>query len=431
MPQTDMFDPIDLVERRAQRMQDAVIRVACLGIVFGAIILAHGMWLLALPWAIYLVSNIGLALYLRDRTAPVPYRVILTCELLDAVAIQSMIYVLWTLPDPLVRTTALMLLTAIAILASTKRGEIRLFRMIDKMNLSLGVAICIFVMPEGLERDGGWAVFAVALLVTYTFFYLVQIDVAELRRVDQARKRGEADRIRTETIGRLTAGVSHDFNNLLTVIGGNIELARDASSDGDRDAFLQAAEDAAKAAGRVTSPLQVYSGQSVLSPTSVDLASDLTRLSELIARILPGDIDFELRMSEALPPVVIDRQKFETALLNLAINGQEAMPEGGQLTLTARVWDGGKRPEGLTADRYLVVEVHDTGHGIAAEMLPQVREPYVSTKAVTGGAGLGLSMVEGFMQQSGGALDIRSSPGAGTIAAMWFPIGAGRVSPPP
>lgn len=217
-----------------------------------------------------------------------------------------------------------------------------------------------------------------------------------------------------EAIGRLAAGVAHDFNNLIQAITGGLELVMDEIEPGSpAHDFVEISLSAAKRGAGLTHQLLAYARKQVLRPQAVDLAPFLTDVQRLLARTLGPRIIVRARASAGTPPVQVDPGQLETALLNLAVNASHAMPQGGMLLLDAHLdKDDGK---------HVVVAVTDTGVGMDPATQAQVFEPFFTTKGVEG-TGLGLSMVQGFAEQSGGRAQIASAPGKGTTVMLWLPV---------
>jgi NO-binding membrane sensor protein with MHYT domain/nitrogen-specific signal transduction histidine kinase len=226
-----------------------------------------------------------------------------------------------------------------------------------------------------------------------------------------------------ETIGQLTGGVAHDFNNLLTPIIGGLDMLRRQPGLSDRaqrvvDGALQASNKAATLVQR----LLAFSRRQILQPRPVDMANILGGVRELIERSIGPTIRVEI---DAEPNLVarVDPGQFELAILNLAVNARDAMPDGGRLTIEARAeLVAENRVRGLAAGRYVRISVVDTGFGMDAPTLNRAIEPFFSTKGAGKGTGLGLSMVHGLAAQSNGALFLASSPGQGTRADIWLPL---------
>ena len=231
-----------------------------------------------------------------------------------------------------------------------------------------------------------------------------------------------------ETLGQLTGGVAHDFNNLLTPVIGNLDLLRRRlkGEDGSQrliDASLQAASRAATLVQR----LLAFARRQDLRPRSVNIATLLVGMTDLIRRSLDPSIDVQISHSPDLPPARVDPNQLELAILNLAVNARDAMPRGGSLRISAvaeSVDGDGKIEKG----DYVRISVQDDGTGMDRDVLARAVEPFFSTKGIGKGTGLGLSMVHGLAAQLGGTLDLRSSPGSGTTADIWLPVAAEAAS---
>ncbi|WP_415920652.1 sensor histidine kinase [Tateyamaria sp. SN6-1] len=227
---------------------------------------------------------------------------------------------------------------------------------------------------------------------------------------------------KVEALGTLTSGVAHDFNNLLSVIQGNLELLQTYPEAPDRRDFLEAALTASRRGARLTRQLTSYGRKAPMWPTRVDPKDAVARLEEIAARVLPANITLQLHSPPQVGEILIDDTMLHSALLNLMINARDAMPDGGNLTV--EVFDTIKPPDALqlsaTLD-YMAFVVRDTGTGIPHDIIDKVRDPFFSTKPTGQGSGLGLAMVCGFAVQSGGDVDIESTPGAGTTVRLYLP----------
>ncbi|HEV2954548.1 MAG TPA: ATP-binding protein [Xanthobacteraceae bacterium] len=234
-----------------------------------------------------------------------------------------------------------------------------------------------------------------------------------------------------EAIGHLTGGVAHDFNNLLTVVLGNIELAQrqlenwtEASQDRMRRTLAQAMRGAQRGA-MLTQRLLAFSRRQPLSPKPLDLNKLVGGLTEFLRRSLGETVDLETVGSAGLWKVEADPVQLEAALLNLAVNARDAMPNGGKLTIeTANVQldaDYCSRHAEVAPGPYVQIAVADTGTGMSRQVLERAFEPFFTTKVAGQGTGLGLSQVFGFVKQSGGHITIYSEPGEGTTVKIYLP----------
>ncbi|KIY40795.1 histidine kinase [Pseudomonas sp. 10-1B] len=253
---------------------------------------------------------------------------------------------------------------------------------------------------------------------------------ARLREQIDERERIEAalqQMQRLEAVGQLTAGVAHDFNNLLTVIlTGASFLERDlAKADLDKARTrLTHIRAAGERGAKLTSQLLAFSRRQRLEPVPLNLNRTLAGLEELLRRTLGGNISVRLDLDQTLWQALTDPTQTEMIILNLAINARDAMPDGGQLTLSTRntrITSRPQRPEDPDPGEYVMLSIRDTGCGMSEEVLAKVFEPFFTTKDIGKGSGLGLAQVFGFAKQSGGGVRIDTSPGRGTQVAVYLP----------
>lgn len=248
------------------------------------------------------------------------------------------------------------------------------------------------------------------------------------RRVEEAiaeRERAlfqlhEAQKL--ETVGQLTGGVAHDFNNLLTPIVGSLDLLRRRLEDERSLRLIDGALASAERARTLIQRLLAFARRQTLQPRAVDMEALVPGMRELIERSLGPRIEFVADVEPGVPPALIDQNQLELALLNLSVNARDAMPDGGQLSWhVGQDVIAGPHPH-LAPGRYVRISVRDTGAGMDADTLARAVEPFFSTKPAGKGTGLGLSMVHGLAGQSGGAFDLESAPGQGTVATLWIPV---------
>jgi PAS domain S-box-containing protein len=244
-----------------------------------------------------------------------------------------------------------------------------------------------------------------------------------------ARRAFEADLLQTqkmEAVGRLAGGIAHDFNNLLSAILGFAKLAKDGlpAADpvrDDMDGIIAAADRAAQ----LTRQLLSFSRKQHLEPRVIDPSAHIAGFERILRRVIPEHVVLDLRLSPRVPPIKVDPTHFEQALINLVINARDAMLTGGALTIeTGRVVleeAAVRRARRLRPGRFVVVTVRDTGTGMSDEVRERIFEPFFTTKPREQGTGLGLAMVLGFVEQSGGQIDVETSPGAGTAMRLYFP----------
>jgi PAS domain S-box-containing protein len=247
-------------------------------------------------------------------------------------------------------------------------------------------------------------------------------DITELKRLEQQFRQAQ----KMEAVGRLAGGVAHDFNNLLTVINGNSELVFDSlrANDPNRELLAQVVNSGERAAN-LTRQLLAFSRKQMLQPEVVSLNIMLGQVLKLLQRLIGEDIELILLPADTLGLTKIDQGQFEQAIINLAVNARDAMPEGGQLTIeTGNIdldeHDAEQHPE-VRPGRYVLVAVSDTGQGMDEATRARIFEPFFTTKEPGKGTGLGLAMVYGFIKQSGGHIEVFSELSHGTTFKLYLP----------
>ncbi|MBV8653452.1 MAG: response regulator [Alphaproteobacteria bacterium] len=248
-------------------------------------------------------------------------------------------------------------------------------------------------------------------------------DVTEREHLEDQLRQAQ----KMEAVGQLTGGVAHDFNNLLTAIVGNLELAQLKRRDRKAlDRALDSAIRVAESGAKLTQQLLAFSRRQHLQQQSIDVGALLLRLRDMIATTIGGLIRVDIHTTEVWP-ILADPNQLELALLNLAINARDAMPEGGTLSIrTANIEtpDGG-RPADLAPGNYVRISVGDTGDGMSEDIRDKAFEPFFTTKEPGKGSGLGLSQVYGFARQSGGTVQLDSAVGRGTTVSIFLPRAIG------
>ncbi|MES1149301.1 MAG: ATP-binding protein, partial [Bradyrhizobium guangdongense] len=236
-----------------------------------------------------------------------------------------------------------------------------------------------------------------------------------------------------DAIGQLTGGVAHDFNNVLTVITGTIEILQEGLADKPQlAAIAQLIDDAATRGAEITSQLLTFARRQPLEPREIDVNGLVLDTARLLKPILGEHISIETVLTEDAWCAMADPSQLSSAIVNLAVNARDAMPGGGRLRLeTANVVldaTAGSGDGDIAPGEFVMVAVTDTGHGIPAEIRDRVFEPFFTTKGVGQGTGLGLSMVYGFARQTGGTVRIESEEGRGTVVRLFLPRSEGRAS---
>ncbi|HVJ54704.1 MAG TPA: ATP-binding protein [Aliidongia sp.] len=283
---------------------------------------------------------------------------------------------------------------------------------------------------EALEKEVGARTAALEQALSE-----LQAESAERARAEAALRQSQ----KMEAVGQLTGGIAHDFNNMLTGIVGSIDIMRRRIASGrinDLDRFMTAASISAQRAAALTQRLLAFSRRQSLDSKPLDVNALVASLEDLLERTISERISLDIALGDDIPPGIADANQLESAILNLVINGRDAMPDGGQLVIETGTVELDREDvaahAGLKPGRYVTITVSDTGVGMAPELVDKVFEPFFSTKPLGQGTGLGLSMVYGFVRQSGGQVVIRSRPGEGTSVELFLPAaaaGMGQVQP--
>ncbi len=251
----------------------------------------------------------------------------------------------------------------------------------------------------------------------------VEQEVAERLKAQEALRQSQ----KMEAVGQLTGGIAHDFNNMLAVVMGSLELLgrRFVGDDPRALRHVESAKDSARRAAQLTQRLLAFSRQQQLSPESLDVNRLVAGMADLLRHSLGADIRLDTSLSPELWHTHADPNQLENVVLNLAVNARDAMPEGGRLLIRTANVPAGALPmaAGQTGPQrdFVCIAVTDSGTGMAPEVLARAFEPFFTTKAVGRGTGLGLSQVYGFVRQSGGHVDMESTPGQGTTVRLYLP----------
>lgn len=260
--------------------------------------------------------------------------------------------------------------------------------------------------------------------------FLLGQDVTEQRHAEAVVRQGQ----KMQAVGQLTGGLAHDFNNLLTIVIGNLALAVEGEDIArETRTLVDPALDAARRGGALVRRLLAFARQQPIAPQTYNAKQVVAGMEELLHRTLGGSIRFEMRLGGKPCLIRADPNELETAVLNLAINSRDAMPNGGRLDISIdTVTLGAGTPSvqhDLAPGEYVVIAVGDSGSGMPREVVERAFEPFFTTKQLGGGSGLGLSMVYGFARRSGGKVEIDSEPGRGTTVRIVLPRVVADVAP--
>lgn len=258
----------------------------------------------------------------------------------------------------------------------------------------------------------------------------LEAEVAQRAKAEAALRQSQ----KMEAVGQLTGGIAHDFNNMLTGVIGSLDIMRRRIASNrleDLDRFMDAAQASASRAAALTQRLLAFSRRQSLDPRPTDINSLAASLNELIRGSVDERVSLRFALDPDLPRAIVDVNQLESALLNLAINARDAMPDGGEMTIGTRAVHldaGAAQRLGVAPGAYVTISVSDSGVGMAPDLVDKVFDPFFTTKPLGQGTGLGLSMVYGFARQSGGHVRIDSHPGAGTTVEVLLPATEDEVA---
>ncbi len=253
-------------------------------------------------------------------------------------------------------------------------------------------------------------------------FIAILHDLSSRRVAEEALARSQ----RLDAIGKMTGGIAHDFNNLLTIVVGNLELLQMRIREGHEAQLIADALEAAELGADLTSRLMVFARKGDLRPELLDMNAVCEKSLAILKRTLGPALKIRTRFAEGLGRIMVDETQLQTSILNLALNARDAMPEGGRLlfaTGLVEIDDSYIAQEtDIGRGKYVRLSVSDTGTGMSEEAQKRAFEPFFTTKPSGKGTGFGLSMVYGFVRQSGGHITLYSEPGNGTTVSLYFPV---------
>ncbi len=403
------------------------ILVIAAGVIVGSSLL--DMWALV-PWFFTyygLISIEKLVLHrLSDNTSRSAFSILLVLNFCIASVFAFMPVYLWYSPEPVFKFGSLAMLVGATLNAFVIRA--RVWQVLVCYLVPTGSSFIVislsYYFESGLSAEFISTFIVGCGLTTYLILAGGESYSAHKKHEETIARLHQAQKM--EAIGNLTGGIAHDFNNLLSVIMGNLELLRNNSDGNQADGeLIERALHATQRGARLTGQMLAYGRRSDLAPELLNVNDILTSSRYMVQRVLPASIHFVVKASTDDWLVLADQSKLETALLNLAINARDAMPEGGTLTISAQrlnVTDIVPTMNGkLGYGNYIEIIVSDTGHGIDKNIQTQVFEPFFTTKPLDQGSGLGLSMVLGFVEQSGGSLQLESTSSKGTQVHLYLP----------
>ena len=281
-----------------------------------------------------------------------------------------------------------------------------------------------------LAKDGAAHLINWTVIPLEEDIYAIGRDVTERKELEEQLRQSQ----KMEAVGQLTGGIAHDFNNMLTGVIGGLDMLRRRLADGRLDEanrFIDAASQSAERAAALTHRLLAFSRRQSLEQQPIDANILVASMEDLLQRTLGEGVDVGIVLQADLWPALSDANQLESALLNLAINARDAMPDGGKLTIETSNTHLDQRVAatipGLQAGDFILISVSDTGSGMDPTVVSRAFDPFYTTKPLGQGTGLGLSMVYGFARQSGGHVAIYSEPAVGTTVKLYLPRLPGEV----
>jgi PAS domain S-box-containing protein len=273
-----------------------------------------------------------------------------------------------------------------------------------------------------MAQDGGFRWISWTVIPLERAYYAVGRDVTERKLLEEQLRQSQ----KMEAVGQLTGGLAHDFNNMLTGILGGLDMVSRRIADGrlpEAERYIDAASAAARRAAALTHRLLAFSRRQPIDPRALDVNGLVNSMQDLLSRTLGEQVKLQVSLDPKVWPALSDPNQLENAILNLAINARDAMPDGGTLTIeTSNVELSGYPGDGVSArGEFVTVRVSDTGVGMPPDVLARAFDPFYTTKPLGQGTGLGLSMVYGFVRQTGGDVRITSEPGAGAVIQLFLP----------
>jgi signal transduction histidine kinase/CheY-like chemotaxis protein len=389
-----------------------------------------GLWILfawfALHYSLVFLERILASRFTKLGT-PLAFYTIISLNLAVGVTFAWLPVYLWMQGQPSFYFAAMALLVGSTLNTFLIRSSLW-YQAVCFVAPNAGAFLLISIVISGQGLPTGEVVALVVIASAVLLYFLVA--VVEMHRMHIAHEHTRDQLLqsqKTEVIGRLTGGVAHDFNNLLSVISGNLEIALSETNETDRNTAIQGALKAATRGGNLVHQLLAFARKARLESRSIPVDAALTELGEMARRVIPSSIVVDLGHNKSGLFVLADPVSLTTALLNLLLNARDAISGSGTIQLSVTGVSPKELPAGMTYDKaytsFVLFTVKDSGHGMSSELIDKVTEPFFTTKPVGFGSGLGLSMVQGFAQQSGGGIHIASSPSVGTTVYVALPSG--------
>ena len=403
----------------------AQVALLCVATVVGWLVL--DLWQLPLWFFAYyalIAAEKYLVLRLPTSLSRAGYAALLFFLMFNASVYCSLPIFLWHQDGDILKLGTLALVTGSTLnsfLTRARYASILAGYLIPNASVFLFISWSVF-LEFGWSGEFLASAVAAGAIATYFTIGLLEAHTKERAAAETRMQLQKAQRL--EVIGRLTGGISHDFNNLLSVISGSLQLLRETTDAQKRDQLIHQALVASEQGSDLTKRMLAFGQQAPLSPMVVDTVEVLENLRPLLSRLIPASVGVSIEVAPDTPPILVDPSMLQSALINLALNASAAMPNGGTLSITAKkAKSAGDKINGIMGSNGSVeIRVEDNGAGITADDLERIFEPFTKTREIGEGSGLGLPMVKGFVEQSGGRLELTSAAGEGTQISILLPI---------
>ncbi|MGR3796009.1 sensor histidine kinase [Vannielia sp. SX4] len=436
MTEEDDFSARLDVLRRAERVRSpefvARILLMLIGTAAGTLLLDLTFlpYWLASYYSIVALEKTILGLWPHAQSRRFFYLMVAISALI-ATAYATLPVYLWLHPDPTLKFGAMVLLVGAVLNVFLVRARVWQISAAYMVPLGLGFLI---IAASTWQSPGGGALFYTSVILAFSIIGYLLVAVYEANQayakfLETQRQFFQAQKM--EAIGTLAGGIAHDFNNLLSVVQGNLELMDLTEEDEARHACAREALTACWRGAALTRQLLALGRTSMLEPRRIDPAHALFEVERLVRRVVPASIGLSAEAEPDLPQILADETTLQAALLNLAINARDAMPEGGSMHFEARhLPTSAARPAFLPPKDFVALSVTDSGGGIPPDAIDKIFDPFFSTKPKGRGTGLGLAMVEGFARQSSGHAHAESQPGKGSRFTLYLPARSQTTVPP-
>ncbi len=354
------------------------------------------------------------------------YVLVLALCMLNSVAFLCMPVWLWLQQGAAAQFSATFFLIGFAIYGISRNATVQELAVIDAIPVVAGAVFMAtdFAAEHLAQVNLAVPICMLGIIVSYYLLSLRENFVTR-RRLRMAEELA-VETARHQVVARLTAGVAHDFNNILTAVLGHLDLHEALSDPNEKAQSVRAAHAAATRAARLTGQLLAFAGKAPLEAKLTDLGPVLRDFSAQSRGLLSQDVALHTNLPDGLPPVMVDRAHLDHAMAQLLLNAIDSMPDGGTVTLSLGLVEiaAPRRLHGKTRllkGTYCVITMADEGRGIMPHDIERVYEPFYTTKKKGQASGLGLSVVAGFAAQSGGAIGLVSRPGEGTVVSFYLP----------